>query len=223
MIQYLQSLFSIKKITYPFVSIFALWDKKTTFDKKSALRRGSKCHQVTIGRYSSVGVDSKLIRVKIGNFTVIARNCNIGLGAHPTNYLTTHSIFYKTRPWSGCPKWCGKINFNECKFTHIGNGVFIGAHVIVMDGVTIGDGAIIAAGSVVTKDVSPYTIVGGAPAKVIKYLFPQDMINRLEEIQWWNLSDERILKIIEIFHIENPTIEDLNKYFPPTSMESINE
>lgn len=214
MIQYIQSLFSLKKIIYPYVSMFSLWDKNTSFDKTSALRHGCRCHQVKIGRYSSVGVDSKLIRVEIGNFSVIARNCNIGLGAHPTNYLTTHSIFYKMKPWSGHPEWCGEVDFSEDKITTIGNGVFIGAHVIIMDGVTIGDGAIIAAGAVVSKDVPPYTIVGGAPAKIIKPLFSEDMINRLESIKWWNLPDEKITEIVDLFHIKHPTIDDLNHYFP---------
>lgn len=83
-----------------------------------------------------------------------------------------------------------------------------------MDGVNVSDGAIVAAGSVVTKDVPPYAVVGGVPAKVIKYRFPQEMIDRLLDIQWWNLPDNKITKVIDIFHIKNPTLEDLKRYFP---------
>ena len=83
-----------------------------------------------------------------------------------------------------------------------------------MNGVTIGDGAIVAANATVTKDVPPYAIVGGMPAKVIKYRFPQEMINRLLEVKWWNLPDNEITKIVELFHRPNPTLEDLNEFFP---------
>ena len=85
---------------------------------------------------------------------------------------------------------------------------------MIMDGVTISDGAIVATGAVVTKDVPPYAIVGGVPAKVIKYKFSPEIIARLEEIKWWDLPDEKITEVIDLFHIKNPTLEDINKYFP---------
>ena len=94
---------------------------------------------------------------------------------------------------------------------HIGNDVWIGARSIIMDGVSIGDGAIVAAGSVVTKDVPPYAVVGGSPAKIIKYKFSQDIIDRLEEIQWWNLPDEEITKVVDLFHVKNPSLEEIAK------------
>ena len=95
----------------------------------------------------------------------------------------------------------------------IGNGVWVGRNCIIMDGVNIGDGATVAAGAVVTKNVPPFAVVGGVPARIIKYRFPQEMIDRLMQIQWWNLPDEEITKVIDIFHKPNPTLEDLNRYF----------
>lgn len=83
-----------------------------------------------------------------------------------------------------------------------------------MDGVNIGDGAIVASGTVVTKDVPPYAIVGGVPAKIIKYRYSKEMIERLLEIQWWNLPDAEIARCIDLFHIPNPTVDDVNKFFP---------
>lgn len=82
----------------------------------------------------------------------------------------------------------------------IGNDVWIGAYVSILPGVHIGDGAVIAAGAVVTKDVEPYAVVGGVPAKVIKYRFPQDEIEKFLKIQWWNWSVEQIEDNIELFY-----------------------
>ena len=79
---------------------------------------------------------------------------------------------------------------------------------------TIGDGAIIATGAVVTKDIPPYAIAGGVPAKVIKIRFPQDIVDRLLEIKWWNMPDDEITKRIGLFHTPNPTLEDINRFFP---------
>lgn len=211
---YLISVFSLKKLTYKFVSPLALWNTNTFFTKTSALRKFSICVNVSIGNYSSIASYTKVVNALVGNFSVIARESRIGLGPHPTNLLTPHSIFYKNNPWNIHPDWVEKSDFVENRITYIGNDVWIGSRCIVMDGVTIGNGAIVAAGSVVTKDVPPYAIVGGAPAKLIRYRFPQEMIKRLEEIRWWNLSDEEITKAKELFHIQNPTIDDLNRFFP---------
>lgn len=212
---YWKSFLSIKKLIYPYVALDAIWDTKTTFTKKSALRRGCKCYDVHIGDYSAVGVKSNLIRVRIGRFSVVARNCDIGLGVHPTCYLSPHSIFYSHRPWTIHPEWVKKCNYEIGKITKIGNDVWIGAKATIIDGVTIGDGAIVAAGSVVVKDVPPYAVVGGAPAKIVKYRFPEELIARLLEIKWWELPDEEITNVVELFHTKNPTLEDINRYFPP--------
>jgi len=82
-----------------------------------------------------------------------------------------------------------------------------------MSGVTLHAGCVVGAGAVVTKDVPPYAIVAGVPAKVLRYRFSPEIINRLMEIQWWKLSDKKITRIKDVFHIQNPTLEDLNKAF----------
>ena len=94
---------------------------------------------------------------------------------------------------------------------NIGNDVWIATHVIIKDGITIGDGAIIGAGAVVVKDVPPYAVVGGVPAKVIKYRFEQSIINKLLVLQWWNASDEKLKNSVSYFQSEYVTIEMLNE------------
>jgi len=214
MLQYFSSLFSIKKLTYKKVSVFAFWSKDSTFTKTSIIRRGAVLDSSHIGKYCRVQVNSKVAFTDTGNFSVISRDCVLGPGRHPTNYLTPHSIFYKRGNWGFHDDWCEEIDFDENARINIGNDVWLGRNVMVMNGVTIGDGAIVAAGAIVTKDIPPYAIAGGIPAKVLRYRFSPEMIERLLEIKWWYLPDEEITRIKDLFHIPNPTMEDLNKYFP---------
>lgn len=210
---YIGSWISVKKFTHRYISFASIWDSKTRFRNTSALGRFSRCYNVKLGNYSSIRDRSKAMNCVVGNYSVVAKDCEIGLGVHPTDHLTCHSIFYKNSPWGFHPEWVKSIE-GIVRVSHIGNDVWIGAKSIVMDGISIGDGAIIAAGSVVTKDVPPYAVVGGAPAKIIKYRFSQEVIDRLEEIQWWNLPDEEITKRIDLFHIKSPSLEDINRFFP---------
>jgi acetyltransferase-like isoleucine patch superfamily enzyme len=85
----------------------------------------------------------------------------------------------------------------------IGNDVWIGTSAIILSGVKIGHGAVVAAGSIVTKSVPPYAIVGGNPAKIIKYRLSEEKIEELLEMKWWDWSEEKIKKNIDFFSIKN--------------------
>ena len=213
-LSYLKSLFSIKRFQNRHISFTAIWDDKTTFTQYTHILRFAKLGNVKIGKYSRIGFETTIYDTEIGNFTAIGKKCDIGLGMHPTNYLSPHSIFYKKGNWGFREEWTKEIDFEDSRKIIIGNDVWIGAKVTVIDGVTIGDGAIIAAGSVVTKDIPPYAIAGGVPAKVIKFRFSPEMIDRLLQIQWWNLPEDEITNKVGIFHIANPTLSDINDYFP---------
>ena len=125
----------------------------------------------------------------IGKFCSIAASCTFLLGAeHRSDWVTTYPFSALSRPEQG--GWTGGRSIQGHPASkgdiRIGNDVWIGTHAIILSGVTIGDGAVIAAGSVVTKDVPPYAIVGGNPAKLIRFRFDEPLRQALLRIAWWN-------------------------------------
>ncbi len=147
-----------------------------------------------IGYYSYVGKDVEIANreTTIGKYCSIARHACIGTSQHPTGFLSTHPVMFLEMPYGPTLPPESRCKYDGMKPPcHIGNDVWIGRNAIVMDGVTIGDGAIVAAGAVVTKDVPPYAIVGGVPAKLIRYRFSPEIIAALLELRWWDLPMER--------------------------------
>lgn len=145
---------------------------------------------VSIGKYSIVGVGSSIWEnTKVGRYCSISKYVAIGAAAHPKDWLSTSRQFFKT-----CAENPGDraVYQDAYKRTTIGNDVWVGWGAVVACGVNIGDGAIIGSGAVVTKDVPPYAIMGGVPAKVIGYRFDPETIARLLRSQWWNLPDDKL-------------------------------
>jgi acetyltransferase-like isoleucine patch superfamily enzyme len=122
--------------------------------------------------------------VDIGRYCSIAYGVNIGMFEHPVDWLSSSTRQYLSGHVNGA-RSVPIRKFNANPRTTIGNDVWVGTGATLIDGVTIGDGAIIAAGAVVTKDVPPYAIVGGVPAKIIKYRFNEEIIAKLLELKWW--------------------------------------
>lgn len=138
---------------------------------------------------------------EVGSFCSIAANVCIGLTRHPVDYLTTYPMAYDHPHLSMIEMLIPALrnrtagDFEYIEKCVIGNDVWIGNNAMIMDGVKVGDGAIVAAGAVVTRDVPPYAIVGGVPAKVIKYRFSPEIIEKLLHLKWWELSDEEIVSL----------------------------
>jgi hypothetical protein len=150
---------------------------------------------VVIGAFSLINGGS-IANTVIGRYCSLANNIAIGFAEHPIDRLTSSTLGF-SQNFNG---WRDHLlaegrgvgfvakPFVDRPLTTIGNDVWIGQGAFLKAGVTIGDGAIVAAHAVVVKDVPPYAIVGGVPARIIRYRFPEDMVRRLLATRWWDYA-----------------------------------
>ena len=159
----------------------------------------------TVGAYSYIGEHCRL-NAYIGKFCSISNNVKTVESSHPLQRVSMSPVFYSV----SCQ--CNDTFVESDKYQDtnyvddkrriackIGNDVWIGENVLIKGGVTIGDGACVAMGAVVTKDVPPYAIVGGVPAKIIRMRFSDDQISLLEQIKWWERDETWLRKNVDIF------------------------
>lgn len=178
-------------------------DARSSFAGFNRLAVGTVVIDSKVGRCSYIG-GGRVQSCDMGNFCSIGSRTRIGgLGRHPTNWLSTHPVFFSTIAQAGIT-FAERPYFHESHRVNVGNDVWVGAGAMVLDGVRIGDGAIVAAGAVVTRDVEPYAIVGGVPARVIRYRYDSASITSLLELCWWNWPMDKLRRAAHLFRDDSP-------------------
>lgn len=196
MIKYLLGF--IRNILNPRISKLGLIDNKSSFDKTARICRYVKIINSNIEGFTYVAQRTLILQGNVGKFCSIASDCRIGLANHSLDYIATSPIFTLKNNATRY-KWLNKDLFNAIRTVNIGHDVWIGIGSTIMGGVSIGNGAVVAAGAIVTKDVPPYAIVAGVPAKVIKYRFDNEVIEFLIELCWWDWSIDKLKSKLEFF------------------------
>lgn len=186
--------------------------------KKSNVRFGERCnigYSSSFEGYNKIGDGTTFsgglgyasyigqncsINANIGKYCCIAQNVMTAYGSHPTKkWVSIHPAFFSTAKQSGFTYVDKELYDEKQSKIEIENDVWIGTGAMLLGGIKIGDGAVIAAGAVVTKDVKPYTIVGGVPAKEIRKRFDDEDIDFLLKLKWWDKSEVWIKKHVDKF------------------------
>jgi phosphonate metabolism protein (transferase hexapeptide repeat family) len=167
--------------------------RDSIFGRYTEVGARTKVVESTFGDYSYIVSDGDVIYTTVGKFCNIAAHVRINPGNHPMQRASQHHFVYRAGDYfDGEADEAAFFDGRRALPVTIGHDVWIGHGAIVLAGRGIGTGAVVAAGAVVTKDVAPYTIVGGTPARVIRRRFPEAIAERLAALAWWDWSHERL-------------------------------
>jgi acetyltransferase-like isoleucine patch superfamily enzyme len=184
------------KRKYPdaYASFDAVVALNTKLGRGSYVNGGAVLNECVIARYTYIGGHCSFGKSEVGPFTSVGPRVICGLASHPIHFVSTYPGFYTDKVPSAT--WFGaSIAYEDQRKVFIGADVFIGACAMILGGVRIGHGAVIGAGAVVTKDIPPYGIVAGVPAKIVRYRFEEPMIQKLLASKWWE-APENVLRAI---------------------------
>jgi chloramphenicol O-acetyltransferase type B len=166
---------------------------ESDISKTSKIESGSTVIFSKIDRHSFCGYDCSILNCDIGAFCSIASRVFIGGAAHPIHFVSTSPVFLSHKD-SVRAKFASHDYLPKIR-TKIGNDVWIGEGAYVKAGVSIGDGSVVGMGAVVTKDVAPYSIVAGNPARLIRMRFERHIIDALLRMEWWTLPDSELYRL----------------------------
>lgn len=172
-------------------------DERSRFECGVVIGGSTDIVDSSFGRNTYVA-DAKVAHADVGAFCSIGPEALIGSGTHPTNFVSTSPLFYSTRTLFG-RSFAVQDLVDDTARVFIGNDVWIGAKAIIFNGTRIGHGAIIGAAALVNKDVPPYAIVGGVPAKILRMRFPDEVVDALLRWRWWELPDDILVKLADQF------------------------
>ncbi|MEI8096011.1 MAG: DapH/DapD/GlmU-related protein [Spirochaetales bacterium] len=160
----------------------------------------SVLENVVLGDYSYTGPFGIFQNCVIGKFANIAASVRIGPTMHPLDRPTLHHFTYRRRLYELADRDDEAFfAWRRSQVTHVGNDTWIGHGATLMPGLIVGDGAVIGSGAVVTKDVAPYTIVAGVPARVLRPRFDAETVRRLVALQWWDWPHETLKERLDDF------------------------
>jgi len=172
--------------------------RASSIPSSSKVESGSTVLNSSFGAHSFCGYDCSFINCEIGRFCSIAGRVIVGGARHPIEYVSTSPVFLAHK--ESISEKFSRHDYRWEARTIIGDDVWIGEGVFVKGGVTIGTGAVIGMGSVVTKDVPPYAIFAGNPARLIRYRFPDDVVKGLLKSEWWLYSDDQLRACAPLFN-----------------------
>jgi phosphonate metabolism protein (transferase hexapeptide repeat family) len=193
--------------------------REAAIGRRCEVLRHSIVEYASLGDYSYLGENCDIAGAVIGKFTAIANSVRIGAPNHPMGRPSQHRFTYVPEYYEAtAARDRDFFAARRAEKVMVGNDCWIGHAAIILPGVSIGDGAVIAAGAVVSRDVPPYTIVGGVPARPIRKRFPDAVAQRLQRVAWWDWPDHLIFERLSDFRSE--AIEEFCDRYDPAPASS---
>ncbi len=173
---------------------------QTSFGRFVEIGQGTRIINATVGDYSYCDQRADIANAVVGKFSNIAAHVRIGATDHPLDTASLHHFLYRSGDyWDDAEHDSAFFVRRAARTAHVGHDTWIGHGAMVKPEVRVGDGAVVAAGAVVTKDVAPYTIVAGTPARLLRERQPPDIAKRLVALAWWDWEHERLRAALEDF------------------------